>query len=93
MNKQEKIQVEKEIERVSERVAKMIEAYWFLAIIVGLNKAYGYKEKGINKALKYIIKEVDTLSTGMIGLTDYYDTIEELTGVKIDAFKQHDEID
>lgn len=83
MNKQDKIQMEKEIERQKEKVSKIVSSYWILAIIVGLFKLYGFKEKRITNALKSIIPEVNCLISGMIGMTDYMNSIYEEYGIDI----------
>ena len=76
MNKREKIEVEREIERQKERVSKVVSSYWILAIIVGLFKVYGFKEQRIIKVLKVIVGEVNMLISGMIGMTDYMNSLE-----------------
>lgn len=84
MNRREQEQVEKEIERQKERTSKIVSAYWILAIIVGLYKTYEFKEKRILKVLKSIINEVDILTCGMIGMTDYKDSLKEEYGLNIE---------
>ena len=81
MNRLEKEQVEREIDRQCEKVSKTVSSYWMLAIIVSLFKVYGFKETRIIKALKTIIKEVDTLTCGYIGMTDYMNSIKEEYGI------------
>ena len=90
MNRREQEQVEREIDRQCERVSKTVSGYWILAIIVSLYKVYGFKETRILKMLKVAIEEVDNLTCGYIGMTDYMNSLEEEYG--IDIKKIFDEI-
>lgn len=90
MNRLEKEQVDKEIERQKEKVSRVVSSYWILAIIVSLYKVYGFKETRILKMLKVAIEEVDNLTCGYIGMTDYMDSLKEEYG--IDIKKIFDEI-
>lgn len=83
MNRREKEQVDKEIERQKEKVSRVVSSYWMLAIIVSLFKVYRFKETRIIKILKTVIKEVDTLTCGYIGMTDYKDSLKEEYGIDI----------
>lgn len=84
MNKREKEQVEREIDRQCEKVSKTVSGYWILAIVVGLFKVYRFKETRIIKVLKTIIKEVDILTCGMIGMTDYKNSLKEEYDIDIE---------
>ena len=79
MNRQEKIQVEKEKQAISKRTSDVI----LLATIVGLHKAHGFGAKRIERTLAHIMKEAEVMSSGMIGLSDYEKYAEELTGFKV----------
>ena len=79
MNRQEKIQVEKEKKAISKRTVDV----YLLATVVGLHKEFGFGAKRIEKALAAITKEAEVMSSGMIGLSDYEKYAEELTGFRM----------
>ena len=84
MNRLEKEQVDREIDRQCEIVAKTVSSYWMLAIIVSLFKVHGFKEVRIIRTLKAILKEVDNLTCGYIGMTDYKDSLKEEYSIDIE---------
>lgn len=83
MNRLDKIKMDKEIERQKEKVSRVVSSYWILAIIVSLYKVYGFKETRILKMLKVAVAEVDNLTCGYIGMTDYKNSLKEEYGIDI----------
>ena len=80
MNRQEKIQVEKEKQAVSRRATDVM----LLATIVGLKKSHGFGKKRIERTLAYIMREAEIMASGMIGLHDYQTYAEEFTKFKLE---------
>lgn len=87
MNRLEKEQMEKEIERQKEKVSRIVNSYWMLATIVALFKVCGFKEKRIIKVLKIILEEVGILTCGYIGMTDYKNSLKEQYELDIDKIR------
>lgn len=80
MNRQEKLQVEKDLKKASKRSVDV----FLLATIVALHKEFGFGKLRIEKTLAAIMKEAEIMSSGMIGLIDYQAYAEELTGFKLE---------
>ena len=80
MNRRDIEKVKEEKERYGEKVATVINGYFYVAIVYALFNEFGFKQKRLKRALKAIVKEVESLSSGMIGLTWYKDYLDEKTG-------------
>ena len=80
MNRQEKIQVEREKQAISKRSVDTC----LLTMLVGLHKEYGFGKKRLGRTLEAIMKEAEIMASGMIGFEDYKSYAEELTKVKLE---------
>ena len=93
MNRLEKIQVEEEKIRYADKFATTIMESFIYSMIETLYDDYGFGAKRLGKLFKGIYDKTSMLSSGMIGIDLYKESVKEKCNFKIPDYynKEHDE--
>lgn len=72
------------MEAYARKVAYLSVQKWEVATVVALHKDFGFTEEQLDKVIKAITNEVESITSGWIGFEDYKEYAYELTGFKLE---------